>query len=189
MAKAKDLKAAMKDLEKNYKEVLKGAVQYATEEAKKDIHKKSLSCLAEYYENYDPNSYDRIDGLRHAFLPYKSVKSDGSHIIGTAGVEYFYDALDSMYYSGSEKYGAKKDKNGHIIEYGMPESAWVIDNYLDGIHPTTNGYPISKKATHMEYIPIYDLKSPTEKMSEYLDNYVITFQDNVYSYLAAYVMS
>ena len=49
MAKAKDLKTAMKYLEKNYKEVLKGAVQYATEEAQKDIYKKSLSCLAEYY--------------------------------------------------------------------------------------------------------------------------------------------
>lgn len=189
MAKAKDLKTAMKDLEKNYKEVLKGAVQYATEEAKKDIHKKSLSCLLEYYENYDPTSYDRINGLQYAFLPYQSVKSDGNHIIGTAGVEYDYNILDYSYQSGSVKYGAKKDENGHIIEYGMPESAWVMDNYLDGIHPTTNGYPTAKGTTHMEYIPIYDSKSPTEKMSEYLDNYVGTFKYNVYSYLAAYVMS
>ena len=178
----------MKDLERNYKEVLKEAVQYATKEAEKDIHKKSLSCLEEYYANYDPSSYDRVDGLKYAFLPYHNVKSSGNYIIGTAGVEYFYDALDYMYQSGSEKYGAKKDKNGHIIEYGMPESAWVIDNYLDGIHPTTNGYPKAEGATRMEYIPIYDSKSPTEKMSEYFDKYVNTFQDNVYSYLAAYVM-
>lgn len=187
MAKAKDLKTAMKDLEKNYKEVLKEAVQYATKEAEKDIHKKSLSCLEEYYASYDPSSYDRINGLRHAFLPYKSVKSDGSHIIGIAGVEYFYDALDYMYQSGSEKYGAHRKADGSW-EYGMPESAWVMENYLDGIHPTTNGYPTAKGTTQVEYIPIYDAKSPTEKMSEYLDNYVSTFQDNVYSYLAAYVM-
>lgn len=187
MAKAKDLKTAMKDLEKNYKAVLKDAVQYATEEAKKDIHKKSLSCLAEYYENYDPTSYDRINGLRHAFLPYKSVKSDGKHIIGIAGVEYFYDALDYAYQSGSEKYGAKKRADGSF-EYGMPESAWVMENYLDGIHPTTNGYPFAKGVSHVEYIPIYDAKSPTDKMSEYLDGYVNTFKDNVYSYLAAYVI-
>ena len=187
MARTKDLKTAMKDLEKNYKEVLKEAVQYATKEAEKDIHKKALSCLEEYYANYDPTSYTRIDGLGHAFLPYKSVKSDGSHIIGIAGVEYFSDMLDYMYQSGSEKYGAKRKANGSL-DYGRPDSAWVIDNYLDGIHPTTNGYPFAKGVSQVEYIPIYDAKSPTDKMSEYLDKYVNTFRDNVYSYLAAYVM-
>ena len=188
MAKAKDLKTAMKDLKKNYKEVLKEAVSYATKEAEEDIHKKSLSCLAEYYKEHDPTSYDRINGLRHAFLPYKSVKSDGKNIIGIAGIEYFYDALDYAYQSGSEKYGAEKNEEGHIIEYGMPESSWVMDNYLDGIHPTTNGYPFAKGVSHVEYIPISYGLSPTEKMEKYLDRYVDTFKDNVYAYLAAYVM-
>lgn len=176
MAKTKDLDSAINELRKNYRTVLKQAVQYATEEAEKDVHRRALSCLEEYYSNYEPNSYDRSDSLRHAFLPYKSVKNNGHYLISTVGIEYNADALEAY---APSSYNASKKYDGRV------DTEWVIDNYLEGIHPTTNG---SRNPANVEYIPIIDSVSPTQKMGEYLDSYAETFANNMYSYLAAYLV-
>lgn len=177
MAKTNNLNAAMEELRNNYRQVLKEAVQYATKEAKKDVHNKALTCLEEYYRNYLPTSYDpRSDSLRHAFLPYRSVRSTGNYLVSTVGIEYSASTLDS--YAGTSYNASKK--------YGRVDASWVIDNYLDGIHPTTDGSSIAGGA---EYFPIYDAVSPTDKMKDFLTNYANTFDNNVYSYLAAYVVN
>ena len=174
MAKTNDLNAAIEELRKNYKQVLKEAVQYATKEAKKDVYNKALTCLEEYYMNYLPTSYDRSDSLRHAFLPYRSVKNTGNYLVSIVGVEYSASTLESY---ASDSYNASK-------KYGRADASWVIDNYLEGIHPTTDG----SSAVGAEYMPIYDNVSPTDKMEDYLMNYAGTFDNNVYSYLAAYIL-
>ena len=176
MAKTKDLESAINELRENYRKVLKEAVQYATEEAEKDVHQRALSCLEEYYNNRRPNSYDRSDSLRHSFLPYKSVKSNGHYLISTVGIEYNADALEAY---APSAYNASKKYDGRV------DTEWVIDNYLEGIHPTTNG---SKIPEEVEYIPIYDAVSPTQKMGEYLGSYDEIFANNMYSYLAAYLV-
>ena len=177
MAKTNDLKAAMKELKKNYKQVLREAVQYATEEAQKDVHTKALTCLEEYYANYDPSSYDpRSNSLRYAFVPYMNIKSNNTHIISTVGIEYNADILEA--FAASSYYDASR-------KYGNVDGDWVIDNYLDGIHPTTDGSSIPGQAIYME---IRDAESPTKKMDKYLENYSNTFMNNVYSYLSAYLM-
>ena len=175
MAQTKDLHAAMLELKKNYKKVLEEAVQYATEEAQKDVHTKALLCLDDYYANYDPSSYYRSDSLRHAFLPYMNIQHNNSFIVSTVGIEYNADMLAA--YAGTSYNASKK--------YGRVDTSWVIDNYLDGIHPTTDGSSIAGQAV---YTAIVDAKSPTEKMDEYLTNYADEFSNNVHSYLAAYVM-
>ena len=174
MAKS-SLHAAMQELKKNYKQALAEAVQYATEEAEKDVHTKALICLEEYYANYDQSSYHRSDSLRHAFLPYMNIQHNNNFITSTVGVEYNADILAS--YAGSSYNASKK--------YGRVDVNWVIDNYLDGIHPTTDGSSIPGQAVYME---IVDLQSPTDKMENYLEQYVSTFSNNVNSYLAAYLM-
>ena len=176
MAKTKDLESAINELRKNYRTVLKQAVQYATEEAEKDVHQRALSCLEDYYNNYEPNSYDRSDSLRHSFLPYKSVKSNGHYLISTVGIEYNADALEAY---APSSYNASKKYDGRV------DTEWVIDNYLEGIHPTTNG---SRNPVSVEYIPIVDSVSPTQKMGNYLESYAETFANNMYSYLAAYLV-
>ena len=175
MAKTNSLETAINELRKNYRKVLREAVQYATEEAAKDVHQHALSCLEEYYNNRIPNSYDRSDSLRHAFLPYKSVKSNGHYLISTVGIEYNADALEAY---APSSYNASKKYDGRV------DTAWVIENYLDGIHPTTNGSQIPEEVV---YMPIVDNVSPTQKMADYLDVYAKTFYSNVYSYLAAYL--
>lgn len=176
MAQTKDLYAAIKDLKKNYKQVLREAVQYATDQAYKDVYGKAISCLEEYYSNYTPRRYDpRSDSLRHSFVPYKSINNGGTHVTSIVGVEYNSDILDS--YVG-DAYSASK-------KYGMVDGAWVIDNYLDGIHPRTDGSSVAGEAA---YLPIVDKDSPTDKMDDYLDAYANNFSDNVYAYLAAYII-
>lgn len=175
MAKTNDLNATIKELKKNYKQVLKEAVQYATEEAEKDVHTKAHLCLAEYYANYDPSSYYRSDSLRHAFLPYAKIQHNNDVIISTVGVEYNADMLAA--YAGSSYNASKK--------YGRVDASWVIDNYLDGIHPTTDGSSIPGAAVYLEVV---DAISPTQKMDDYLEKYAKTFSNNVYAYLAAYLL-
>lgn len=181
MAKTNGLDAAIEELRKNYKQVLKEAVQYATREAKKDVHHKALTCLEEYYMNYDPSSYNRTDSLRHAFVPYGRVKGNSEYLISTVGVEYNTSLLDT-YIVGSNNYGNREIDDGKDI---IPIEQWVMHNYLDGIHPTTDGTNIPGAA---QYIPIQDAVSPTDKMEDYLIEYANTFDNNVYSYLAVYIL-
>jgi hypothetical protein len=176
MAKTNDLRASIQELKKNYRKVLQEAVQYASEEAKKDVHQKALTCLEEYYANYTPTSYiPRSDSLRYSFLPYMNIKSSNTHIISTVGIEYNADKLDAY---ANESYDASE-------KYGRVDPNWVLNNYLDGIHPTTDGSSIAGQAVYME---IVDGFSPTQKMDDYLTQYSNTFSNNVYSYLAAYLM-
>lgn len=189
MAKAKKIsEAAIKEFKKNYSQIIEEAVAYATRKAEGDVYTKALSCLEEYYMSYDPESYKRNYNLENAFMPYERITKSDTHIISTVGVEYNPAALDGAYWSGSEKYGAQKNQEGHIVEYGRPDSNWILNNYLDGIHPTTNGYPKASGTTSVEYFEIIDLVSPSQKMQDYLEKYSDTFRDNVYTYLVTHLM-
>lgn len=181
MAKSKDLNAAMQELKKNYKQVLKEAVQYATEKAKEDVYNKALSCLEEYYDSYEPTSYVRSYNLENAFLPYMNIKSNNSQIVSIVGVKYDTSLL-TTYVVGSKNYGNRDVDNGKEI---IPIEEWIMNNYLDGVHPTTDGSSIPGQAV---YIEIIDKLSPTKKMDSFLDKYANTFDNNIYSYLAAYLI-
>jgi hypothetical protein len=69
-------------------------------------------------------------------------------------------------------------QNGNLKETITDSSAYEVSGLIPNVP-----YEIE-----VEYIPTEDFRSPTEKMSEFLDKYVHTFHDNVYAYLAAYVM-
>lgn len=182
MAKHKKLDSAMKELEKNYKTVLKEAVEHASKEAKKEVHQKALTCLQEYYNNYledthEPKRYKRTESLRFAFVPYMNIKSNNQQIISTVGIEYNPDILEA--YAADSYYDASK-------KYDNVDGQWVIENYLDGIHPTTDGSSIAGQAIYMEVV---DKISPTAKMREYLTDYKSDFINNMHTYLASYVVS
>lgn len=181
MAKSKDLNAAMKELKKNYRRVLKEAVQYATEEAKKDVYNKALSCLEEYYDSYEPNSYNRTYHLEDAFVPYDDIKATNTHITSIVGIVYDTSLL-TTYVVGSKNYGSRDVDEGKEI---LPIEEWIMNNYLDGIHPYTDGSRVPGEAVYYEII---DSPSPTKKMDNFLEKYANTFSNNVHSYLAAYLL-
>lgn len=181
---SKSIDEILQELSKNYKSVLLSAVQKATDIACEDIYNFSMSCIERYYENYIPSSYDRTDSLWRALVPIAEVKNSGNKIVSTVGVEYNPSVLEGVYQSGSEKYGAKKDKDGHIVEYGHPEGSWVLENYLMGIHPTTNG---SRNPEDVVYMPVQDSISPHQYTDRYLRLYKNKLNNNVYSYLISHV--
>lgn len=148
----KSFDKAIDELLKNYESVIKDAVVYATDRVCEDIYKYSMSCLERYYENYIPNSYDRTDRLWQAILPYaEQPHKSGDYWASVVGIEYDASKLDGFYH------GSKKYQN--------TDNSWVLENYLKGIHPATNG---ASDPSLVEYYEIVDKESPYESMQTYL---------------------
>ena len=165
-AKIRGLDEAIDELFKNYEGALTTAMSYASEIAKDDIEFKAKSCLYEYYENFqpgigEPNIYNRTGHLEDSFIPYMGVKRVSEGIEASVGMSYHPSALDGVY-NGSAK-------------WTPVDGWWVLNNYLMGIHPTTDGSFLPGA----EYIPVYDSVSPDTKMEKYLNDYVKTFNNNV----------
>lgn len=145
---------AIDELLENYESVIKDAVVYATDRVCEDVYRHAMSCLESYYESYIPNSYDRTDRLWQAILPYaEQPRKHGGYWWSVVGVEYDSSKLDGIY-RGSNKYGS-------------PDGSWVLENYLKGIHPATNGATIPE---FVEYYEITDdsIPSPYNSMETYL---------------------
>jgi hypothetical protein len=165
-AKVRGLDEAIDELFKNYEGALTEAMKYASEIAKNDIDFKAKSCLYEYYDNFqpgegEPNIYERTGHLEDAFIPYMNIECAGNNVEASVGMGYWAFMLDGVY-SGSNN-------------WTPVDGSWVLDNYLKGIHPTTDGssYPGAP------YIPVFDLVSPDTKMEKYLNDYTKTFNNNV----------
>lgn len=158
----KNIEQAIDLLFVDYKKSLKRAAEHASEKAKKDIYFHSMSCLEDYYSNYDPSSYYRTDSLWQAFVPYSNIKENKDNIIVSVGVAYDAARIDSVY-RGSK-------------QYTPTDASWILNNYLRGVHPTTNGSSIPDT---VEYYEVVDSISPTEKMQKYLTDYVKKFHNNL----------
>lgn len=169
----KTLSKAVDDILKDYKSAMKDAVKFAAQQAEKDFMTKAHSCLQEYYDNFDPNRYDRTDTLQYAFLPYNDIDYGRDKITGSVGVEYSAEVLEQL--MPPPEY-SKKGKLIHSGYYGSSQyqpvdTWWVIDNYLKGIHPYTDG--------GINYYEVKDDKSPNEKMDEFIKEYAKTWDQNV----------
>ena len=174
----KALSNAIDDILKDYKSAMKGAIEFAAKEAEKDLMKKAKNCLIEYYANYDQVQYDRTYILQHAFLPYSNIKNGKDKISGSVGVQYDPSTLES--YIGDPVIYIGRDGEPKVKHQGYYGSAnyqpvdawWVIDNYLNGVHPATDGAGI--------YYEIRDGVSPNQKMNSFIKEYAKTFDENVF---------
>lgn len=175
MAKNRTVEDILQELRKDYKTVLLEAVNKAVDIACEDVYKFSMSVLDRYYENYIPSIYDRTNSLWRATLPIAEVHDYGDTIEGVFGVEYDADILESFaassYYEASNK-------------YGNVDGDWVIENYLLGIHPATNG---SSDPDTVVYNPWQDARSPDQYLKKYLGWYKKQFENNVNDYLIAHI--
>lgn len=175
MAQNRTITDILQELKKDYNRVLLKAVGQTTDTACEDVYKFSISVLERYYENYEPSTYNRTQSLGKATYPIADVKIQGNMIISTFGVGYDPDILESVaassYYEASRKYGNVDDD-------------WVIQNYLMGIHPATNG---SSNPDTVVYIPWIDPVSPDKTLKKYLKWYRKKFQNNVTDYLLRYI--
>jgi hypothetical protein len=166
-----------------YKSNLKKSMQEAADEAELEIRLEAESCLDRYYDNFQtaenakrgkgrPNWYDRTESLGRAFVPYNNVIEDvkNNATVAIVGMSYDPSKLDGVYSSNGSS------------QYQPVDGSWVLNNYLAGIHPTTNGYPLY--ADELEYMEIRDLVSPEDHMNAFLKEYYKTFYENVVINLA-----
>lgn len=167
-AKVRGINEAIDEVFSDYKRALGRAMKSASKIAKDDIEFKAKSCLYEYYENFqpgigEPNWYERTDSLVNSFVPYMQVgtRKNKTDIIASVGMGYWPFMLDGVY-SGSN-------------QWTPVDGEWVLENYLKGIHPTTDG----SSYVGAPYLPVFDSISPEEKMEKYLQEYTGTFRNNV----------
>lgn len=172
MAKAtiKGLDKAIEEVYKNYKKSITKAAKEATMKAQSDIEIKAYSLLLDYYNEYpDPNSYDRTYTLSQCFVPYGKTTVKGDIISCEMGIIYDASKLEGQY-EGSEI-------------YTPTDPEWIIDNYLQGIHPRTDG-STAPGGGNYENEKLYGSSQPAWNMQTFLDGYWVVFQNNLRTSLA-----
>nr|DAL08559.1 MAG TPA_asm: hypothetical protein [Caudoviricetes sp.] len=156
---------------KNAKRAAVAATKNAAKKIAKDMEKEALNNLNKYYDSYDPDVYDRTYNLRNAIKPYYSDNSNGSSVSIEIGIIYDASYLNayssnSWFHQGGGSWVSRNDStfNWQGQGNGIPDPEWVLNNFLNGIHPrTTTGYA---------YAPVQDSKSQIQMMNEFIDNEV-----------------
>lgn len=160
----KGLDEAVDKIFQDYKTVLKQAAKEAMRKAKDDLYANATSCLVEYYNDYNPTSYNRTYSLIKSFVPYMKGTINKNEITCIAGVEFNPYKIDDIY-SGSEI-------------YTPTDAEWIISNFLSGIHPRTDGsYEVG--GGNYEHEARYGRFVPAEEMQRYINQYYYTFDSNL----------
>lgn len=173
MAK-KTLDQAIDEVFKDYKKAIRVAAQEATNKAKDDLYANAVSCLVKYYDDYTPNvwrdkngylyGYDRTYSLINSFVPYANpVREVADGFICTAGVEFDANKIQGLYH-GSEI-------------YSDTDAEWIISNFLNGIHPRTDGSTIPGGGNY-ENEKYYGSFVPSFEMQKFVDSYNRKFDEN-----------
>lgn len=164
----------------------KNAIKSASKNVQKDIIDKAKDDLNYYYANYKPKIYRRQDKLRRAILPYYADRSNSKNISIEIGVQYKSSALtgayksNSWYHQNGDKWISRSDDgfNWKGQNNGIPESDWIFENFIEGIHPITGkDYTYSEKK---------DPKSQEELMIEFLET---ELPDKIDSYIMGAVIN
>ena len=117
------------------------AVKNAAKKVQDDVLKEAENYLQKYYSNYSPKRYKRTYSLQKAITPILEDKSNGKAISIEVGVEYDSSKLKGIYHSNS-RWHQSGDVWRSVTDYskfssnnGIPEPGWILNNFLEGIHP------------------------------------------------------
>lgn len=138
----KGLDAAFDAIIKDCQAVAVEAVKSAAKKAQADIVKEAESYLQKYYTNYPkPKRYKRTHRLERAILPYWADKTGKNGISIEVGVQYKSSALKGAYRSNSfwhqsgDTWRSVTDRSKFSSDNGIPEPEWIMNNFLEGVHP------------------------------------------------------
>ena len=161
---AKDLSDAFKQIEKQSRKMAIDAMREVANKAHQMAIKTAKNCLARYYKNYNPKRYKRTKQLKKAVTastkPKEARKGDSYTI--SFFVRYDSNKLKGLYHSNSWYHQSGDKWNpvmftwapDHLVKRyahdsgigqsirndwgqnnGIPEPEWILNNYLQGIHP------------------------------------------------------
>lgn len=170
MAKAKTLDDIVKDIMDNYADLRFQATENVAKEAVKDIHDGAVSILHDHYYAWKPRKrfktksnggkykngskkkwvrggYTRTYSLEHSFVSSYSVKREKDYVVCEIGVAYSPSALRK--YVRSNDIDAYTASNNVLKTKRKPLEKWIIENFLAGRHPYTDGS--TEPGTQVEY--------------------------------------
>lgn len=160
---------AVEDMKKRGEAALRTAVTKAADKATEDIYKFSISCIDQYYANYIPSIYDRTDQLYNTVSPVLEISEGGGMIAAKIGVKFDAGALGTHYHS--THWGTTTGvPNGHSDD--------ILNDFLEGIHPMTDGSPLPGTPALM----IQDGVSTDSLLNRYLPLYLKKMEHLINSY-------
>jgi hypothetical protein len=136
------LDAAFAAIIKDCQAIAVEAVKNAASKTQKDILQEADNYLQQYYRNYTPKKYKRTRQLKNAIKPVFEDKSGPNGISIEVGVEYNSGALKGYYsnswYHQSGTHWISRDSGDFDFDSqnnGIPEPEWIMNNFLEGVHP------------------------------------------------------
>jgi hypothetical protein len=177
MAKSNFEKAidkAINRVYKKYDEAMQKSVEEAIKQGKKDLKANAVSCLVLYYNDYTPTSYNRTYQLIDCIVPYSEpiVKTNDGYVCDF-GVDFDENRI---LYNGSS-------------EYSPADSGWIIDNFLLGLHPRTNG--LSEPGLSKEFYDFQFIQGthvPQDIMAKFIEGYKEIFYKNIHKNMSKQVL-
>ena len=177
MAKKRDNFADVyKSVIRNAKRAAVSAAKQTAQKIARDMYKEALEGLAIYYENYDPDVYDRTYNLKNAIRQHYEDKSTKNQVNIEIGIVYDASYLEAyrsnspLHQSGNEWISRTSNSfDWDSGNNGMPDPEWILNNFLHGIHPrTTIGYA---------YAPVQDSVNQIGIMNLFIDKKVQNLMD------------
>lgn len=144
---SKELDKLFKQIQKNSEQMAMDAMMKAANDAYLLSQKKAVSCLKNYLKK-KPKIYKRINPspLTKAIMLFKPRlhEKNGTCTV-TFGIGYDSEKIKGMYKSNSwyhqgggdwiSRYDEPEKFNFKSQHNGIPDSGWILSNYLQGIHP------------------------------------------------------
>lgn len=152
----KEIDKAIGKMMKEYNKAAINAAQFATKQVMKDFINEAFNGLERYYSDYKPKSYNRTYTLAECIVPFSEISSGNDSINCVMRINYdstrLADYYDYDYGDGKpSRFYRGQNVPGKIIpdEYN-PINEFIMNNFLEGIHPTTDG----SSSINAEYIKI-----------------------------------
>ena len=175
---AKDFSKIFDDILSDTTSVAVAAIKNASKQVQKDVCEQAEKNLQTYYRNYSPKRYKRTNRLRRAILPYYADRSNSKNICIEVGVQYKSSALvgayrsNSWYHKSGSNWISRADDgfNFNSSNNGIPQPEWILDNFLEGIHPITKITKGFDGNSEYVYSPKKDNKSQFDLMEDFYNN-------------------
>ena len=150
------------------------AVRNAAKKTQTDILKEADNYLQKYYSNYRPTIYKRTHQLHKSIVPVFEDKSKVNKVSIEVGVEYNSSLLKGLYKSKSKfhqsgsPWQSVNDYSKFSPDNGIVEPEWIMENFLEGIHPRTD-IIYTESGRRFIYDPQQDGESTDSLMREFFD--------------------
>lgn len=178
----------------NNPETLREATKKARPKIKKDYDKNVRRKMVQYYlDSYRPESYRRQNPspLFDAYTTKTKLVDGGTMVeVLVTGTDIdlgdYYNS-NSYYHQGGDEWESMTSihsltgrtymtlKEELQEEYGQMhgtvQGSWILENFEQGIHPRTNGWPRKKWSRKMQWRPKKDNSTPLKMAEEYADKY------------------